>query len=97
MWVLSGDGMQMVNLDHAKRVFLNDLGDNVLIGVDLRDSSKIAPLGKYREMETARRVLADLITSFTGDTDFYIMPNNGYDVVYESRIMDSRVKRRGGS
>ena len=79
-----------------RKAFIPSRG-NVLIGADLRESSKIAPLGKYREMETARRVLADLITSFTGDTDFYIMPNNGYDVVYESRIMDSRVKRRGGS
>ena len=97
MWVLSGNGEQMINMAQVRRVFLNRVGDAVLVGANYGDEAKVASLGKYREMDTAKRVLYDLVTSMDGGREFFIMPANGYDVVYESRIMDSRVKRKGGS
>jgi hypothetical protein len=97
MWVLSGSGEQIINMAQVRRVFLNRVGDAVLVGANYGDEAKVASLGKYREMDTAKRILYDLVTAMGDGREFFIMPENAYDVIYESRIMDSRVKRRGGS
>lgn len=97
MWVLSGSGEQIINMAQVRRVFLNRVGDAVLVGANYGDEAKVASLGKYREMDTAKRILYDLVTAMGDGREFFIMPENVYDVIYEGRIMDSRVKRRGGS
>ena len=100
MWILSGDGTHLINTDRLNRIFIKDMGDNVLVGGDFganNSEGKVASLGKYREYDVAKEILVDLAQAMDSERMLYIMPTNRYDVVIEQKIRDSRVKRRGGS
>lgn len=100
MWILSGDGTHLVNADKLNRVFIKDVGDNILVGGDFgadNSEGKVASLGKYREYDVAKEILVDLAQTMDSERKLFIMPVNRFDVVIEQKIRDSRVKRRGGS
>lgn len=95
MWVLGGSG-ELVNLDRVNRLFTNNLGDCTLIGADFGPGQKPGNLGKYEQEKTAKELIAQIAQAMADERILYIMPDNHYDVV-NTKIMDSRVKRRGGS
>lgn len=97
MWVLSGDGSTLINLDRAKRVFLNTMPDVTMIGADFGGSEKVACIGKYYNVDTARSEIYAIGQALADDKAYFIMDDNRRDAPTARKIMDSRVKRRGGS
>ena len=97
MWVLAGDGSTLINLDRAKRVFLNTLPDVTMIGADFGNGDKPACIGKYYDADTARAAIYAIGQALADDKPYYIMDDNRQDAPTARKIMDSRVKRRGGS
>ena len=95
MWILSGNGREMVNSDCIKRIFINVQPDVTLVGAEV-GTAKPACLGKYDQVQTAEGELANILQAIMDDRN-YIMSGDRSDTHGPRKIMDSRVKRRGGS
>lgn len=96
MWIFSSNGKELINTDHVTRLFVNDLPDCVLMGADF-GGIKPAKLGKYYDIKTAKAILGDIYQALEAGCEVFMMPDNGVDEPTPRKIMDSRVKRKGGS
>jgi hypothetical protein len=93
---MSSDGETLVNLDRVNRIFINDAGDAVLIGADF-GAEKPARLGRYCQVQTAREELTAILDAMMDNRAYYAMPDDRIDSPTPRKIMDSRVRRKGGS
>lgn len=96
MWIMSGDGETLVNADRVNRIFINNVGDAVLIGADF-GGEKPARLGRYCQQQTAREELEAIADALFEGRKWYAMADDKIDTPTPRKIMDSRVKRKGGS
>jgi hypothetical protein len=99
MWILSGNGRELVNLEHVHRIFIaSPEQDCFLIGADFGNTNgKCGNMGKYNRDETAREELANISQALMDERDIYYMAQDNFDAATPRKVMDSRVKRRGGS
>lgn len=97
MWIISGNGMEMINADRVTRFFINHVADVWLIGATYDGSDKVMSIGKYDTEAFARQTLTAIAAAMSDDAAYYIAPDNHIDAPTPRKIMDSRVKRKGGS
>lgn len=95
MWIMSGDGTSLVNAEHYDRIELVYKGDAWLISAFTQDGSP-KTLGKFVTKTEALRTMQELVSAYDRMSETFVMPENLYDRPMP-KIMDARVKRRGGS
>ena len=96
MWILNGNGNELINTDHVRRIFVNAQADFVLLGADF-GAEKIGRIARYNRADTAREELDDIAQAIMDGRDMYIAHDDHIDAQTPRKIMDSRVRRKGGS
>ncbi len=97
MYIMSGDGKQIINSDFVERfaVASKDGTALVIASYSTGDDKRPCALERYRNTDEAKTALADMMASLASDQACYYMPPSSY---YAEPIKkDARVKRRGGS
>lgn len=95
MFVMSGDRKSIVNINRYDRVEVNNPGENWLVSA-YTESAHPKTLGRYHQREVAETEMYRLCDAIRKGENVYEMAENGFDLPRE-KVMDSRVRRRGGS
>ena len=96
MWIMVPSGDAMINSDRCGRFVIVEKCDAILVSAQVDHSDKVATICKCECKTTAWDVLDDIAHALARGDAVWYAPSNFADRTMP-KIMDSRVKRRGGS
>lgn len=96
MILLTSDGKTALNTDFVERFIIVEKSDATLIIASYNSERQPITVGKYINIREAEPVFLNLISHLSNDDRFFEMPDS---VLFsgESKKMDARTERRGGS
>lgn len=96
MYILNGNGTQIVSSEFVERFCVVEKEDAALIVLSYSAERPPVTLARYKDVSEAKETLSDLFGAIAGGQACYTMPES--QLFGMERIKkDARTKRRGGS
>lgn len=98
MYIMTNNGMQIINSDFVERFTIAEKPDASLVIASYTSDQTPPPvtIGRYKDKKEAQDALGKMFVALSHKDDCFTMPDSL--LFYEERIKkDARVKRKGGS
>lgn len=96
MYIMTGDGKQIINSEYVERFCAVKKSDAALIVASYSDIRPPVTLARYKDIDEAQSTLEELLTAMAGGQSCYTMPESR--LFFEEKVKkDARTKRKGSS